>query len=155
MTTNVINKGWFNPISLSVFLILVIVSAVLYVSQIVNITGIHPSAPSFRVGGFCNPYCRPVGTGGSLAYGEIQRLERPRPLYDYPGYRQCVDLYRPACTGKCVQGRTNSDQRYGSGKCGCSRILDRLGRGKSCIGSTGISKSDRTYHTDRFKRYHR
>ena len=37
MTTNVINKGWFNPISLSVFLILVIVSAVLYVSQIVNI----------------------------------------------------------------------------------------------------------------------
>ena len=38
MTTNVINKGWFNPISLSVFLILVIVSAVLYVSQIVNIS---------------------------------------------------------------------------------------------------------------------
>ena len=28
MTTNVINKGWFNPISLSVLLILVIVSAV-------------------------------------------------------------------------------------------------------------------------------
>ena len=31
MTTNVINKGWFNPISLSVLLILVIVSAVLFV----------------------------------------------------------------------------------------------------------------------------
>lgn len=37
MTTNVINKGWFNPISLSVLLILVIVSAVLYVSKIINI----------------------------------------------------------------------------------------------------------------------
>ena len=37
MTTNVINKGWFNPISLFVLLILVIVSAVLYVSKIINI----------------------------------------------------------------------------------------------------------------------
>lgn len=37
MTTNVINKGWFNLISLFVLLILVIVSAVLYVSKIINI----------------------------------------------------------------------------------------------------------------------
>ena len=37
MTIILINKGCFIPISLSVFLILVIVSAVLYVSQIVNI----------------------------------------------------------------------------------------------------------------------
>lgn len=37
MTTNVINKGWFNPISLSVLLILISVSVVLYVLQIANI----------------------------------------------------------------------------------------------------------------------
>ena len=38
MTTNEMNKGWFNPVSLSVLLILIAVSAVLYVLQIVNIT---------------------------------------------------------------------------------------------------------------------
>ena len=37
MTTNVINKGWFNPISVSVLLILIAISAVLYVLQIANI----------------------------------------------------------------------------------------------------------------------
>lgn len=37
MTTNVINKGWFNPISLSVLLVLISVSVVLYILQIVNI----------------------------------------------------------------------------------------------------------------------
>jgi len=36
MTTNVMNKGWFNPISFSVLLILITVSIVLYVMQIVN-----------------------------------------------------------------------------------------------------------------------
>ena len=36
MTTNVMNKGWFNPISFSVLLVLVAVSIVLYVLQIVN-----------------------------------------------------------------------------------------------------------------------
>ena len=88
MTTNVINKGWFNPISLSVLLILVIVSAVLYVSKIINI-------PVFilLLLDFCNPHSRPMGTSGSPSYGEIQRFERSRPLYDYPGYRQCIDLY--------------------------------------------------------------
>ena len=37
MTTNVMTKGWFNPISVSVLLVLVIVSVVLYVLQIVNV----------------------------------------------------------------------------------------------------------------------
>lgn len=37
MTTNVINKGWFNPISLTVLLVLVFVSVVLYILQIANI----------------------------------------------------------------------------------------------------------------------
>lgn len=37
MTTNVISKGWFNPISVSVLLVLIFVSAVLYVLQIVNL----------------------------------------------------------------------------------------------------------------------
>ncbi len=37
MTTNVISKGWFNPISFSVLLILIIVSIVLYVMKIVNV----------------------------------------------------------------------------------------------------------------------
>ena len=37
MTTNAINKGWFNPISISVLLILIAVSVVLFVLQIVNI----------------------------------------------------------------------------------------------------------------------
>ena len=37
MTTNSINKGWLNPISVSVLLILFAVSAVLYYLQIVNI----------------------------------------------------------------------------------------------------------------------
>jgi len=36
MTTNVMNKGWFNPISLTVSLILIAVSVVLYTLQIVN-----------------------------------------------------------------------------------------------------------------------
>lgn len=56
-------------------------------------TDIHPLASSFRVGDFCNPHSRPMGTSGSPSYGEIQRFERSRPLYDYPGYRQCIDLY--------------------------------------------------------------
>ena len=37
MTTNVINKGWFNPISLTVLLILISVSIILSVLQIVNV----------------------------------------------------------------------------------------------------------------------
>jgi regulator of protease activity HflC (stomatin/prohibitin superfamily) len=37
MTTNVTPKGWFNPISFSVLLILIAVSAVLFILQIVNI----------------------------------------------------------------------------------------------------------------------
>ena len=37
MTTNALNKGWANPVSISVLLILIGVSAVLYVLQIVNI----------------------------------------------------------------------------------------------------------------------
>ena len=37
MTTNVINKGWFNPVSLSVLLIPIIVSAVLYALQTANV----------------------------------------------------------------------------------------------------------------------
>ncbi|MCL3850510.1 slipin family protein [Parabacteroides leei] len=36
MTTNVINKGWFNPISLSVLLVLIFLSVVLHVLHIVN-----------------------------------------------------------------------------------------------------------------------
>lgn len=36
MTTNVITKGWFNPISISVLLVLIFVSIVLHVLQIVN-----------------------------------------------------------------------------------------------------------------------
>ena len=36
MTTNVINKGWFNPISFSVLLVLIFVSVVLYAMEIVN-----------------------------------------------------------------------------------------------------------------------
>lgn len=37
MATNVINRGWFNPISLSVLLVLIFVSVVLYVLQIASI----------------------------------------------------------------------------------------------------------------------
>ena len=37
MATNSISKGWFNPISISVLLILIAVSAALYILQIVNI----------------------------------------------------------------------------------------------------------------------
>ena len=37
MTTNAINKGWLNPVSVFVLLILIAVSAVLYIWQIVNI----------------------------------------------------------------------------------------------------------------------
>lgn len=36
MTTNVINKGWFNPIFFSVLLVLIFVSVVLYAMEIVN-----------------------------------------------------------------------------------------------------------------------
>ncbi|MCD8269190.1 MAG: slipin family protein [Parabacteroides sp.] len=38
MTTNVINRGWFNPISFSVLLILVFVSVVLHVLGFVNVS---------------------------------------------------------------------------------------------------------------------
>ena len=87
MTTNVINKGWFNPISLSVLLILVIVSAVLYVSKIINIpvfilllllSGLVASA---------------IRIADQWERAVVLRIERSRPLYDYPGYRQCIDLY--------------------------------------------------------------
>lgn len=37
MTTNVINKGWFNPISISVLLVLISASVVLYILQIASI----------------------------------------------------------------------------------------------------------------------
>ena len=37
MTTNVINKGWFNPISLTILLVLISVSIILSVLQIVNV----------------------------------------------------------------------------------------------------------------------
>ena len=37
MTTNVINKGWFNPISLTVLLVLISVSIILSVLKIVNV----------------------------------------------------------------------------------------------------------------------
>ena len=89
MTTNVINKGWFNPISLSVLLILVIVSAVLYVSKIINI-------PVFilllLLSGLVASAIRIADQCGSPSYGEIQRFERSRPLYDYPGYRTVCRL---------------------------------------------------------------
>lgn len=95
MTTNVINKGWFNPISHIPFRI---ADTGYRISRFVCFedykhTDIHPLASSFRVGDFCNPHSRPMGTSGSPSYGEIQRFERSRPLYDYPGYRQCIDLY--------------------------------------------------------------
>lgn len=37
MTTNVINKGWFNPISLTVLVVLIFASIVLYVLNITNV----------------------------------------------------------------------------------------------------------------------
>jgi regulator of protease activity HflC (stomatin/prohibitin superfamily) len=37
MTTNVMNKGWYNPVSLSVLLILITVSVILYILHIANI----------------------------------------------------------------------------------------------------------------------
>ena len=37
MTTNAMNRGWFNPVSISVLLILIAVSVVLYMMQIVDI----------------------------------------------------------------------------------------------------------------------
>ena len=94
MTTNVINKGWFNPISLSVLLILVIVSAVLYVSKIINIpvfilllllSGLVASA--IRI---ADQWERAV----VLRMGKVQRFERSRPrLLIIPVIGQCVDLY--------------------------------------------------------------
>lgn len=67
MTTNVINKGWFNPISFSVLLVLIFVSVVLYAMEIVN-TQIFLLLDHFcRIVGFFNPYCRSVGAGGSVA----------------------------------------------------------------------------------------
>ena len=92
MTTNVINKGWFNPISLSVLLILVIVSAFCMFEDYKH-TGIHPLASSFRVGGFCNPHSRPMGTGGSLRMGKYNGLKGPGPFMIIPVIGQCVDLY--------------------------------------------------------------
>ncbi|MDR1096789.1 MAG: slipin family protein, partial [Tannerella sp.] len=37
MTTNAVNRGWLNPVSLSVLLILITVSVVLYILQITTI----------------------------------------------------------------------------------------------------------------------
>ena len=80
MTTNVINKGWFNPISLSVLLILVIVSAVLYVSKIINI-------PVFILLLLLSGL-----VASAIRIADQQRFERSRPLYDYPGYRTVCRL---------------------------------------------------------------
>ena len=40
MTTNVISKGWFNPISLFVFIVLVLVSLGLYLLAVVGVVGL-------------------------------------------------------------------------------------------------------------------
>lgn len=40
MTTNVISKGWFNPISLFVFIVLVLVSVGLYLLAVVGVVGL-------------------------------------------------------------------------------------------------------------------
>ena len=61
MTTNVINKGWFNPISLTVLLVLISVSIILSVLQILN--------PLFRIIGYFYPHCRPVGAGSGVTNG--------------------------------------------------------------------------------------
>lgn len=91
MTTNVINKGWFNPISLSVLLILVIVSAVLYVSKIINIpvfilllllSGLVASA--IRI---ADQWERAV------VLGKYNGLKGPGPFMIIPVIGQCVDLY--------------------------------------------------------------
>ena len=90
MTTNVINKGWFNPISLSVLLILVIVSAVLYVSKIINIpvllllSGLVASA--IRI---ADQWERAV----VLRMGKYNGLKGPGPFMIIPVIGQCVDLY--------------------------------------------------------------
>lgn len=34
--------------------------------------------------GFSDPHCRPMGTGGGVAYGKIQWLKRAWTLSDYP-----------------------------------------------------------------------
>lgn len=93
MTTNVINKGWFNLISLSVLLILVIVSAVLYVSKIINIpvfilllllSGLVASA--IRI---ADQWERAV----VLRMGKYNGLKGPGPFMIIPVIGQCVDLY--------------------------------------------------------------
>ena len=86
MTTNVINKGWFNPISLSV-------SAVLYVSKIINIpvfilllllSGLVASA--IRI---ADQWERAV----VLRMGKYNGLKGPGPFMIIPVIGQCVDLY--------------------------------------------------------------
>ena len=90
MTTNVINKGWFNPISLSVLLILV---TVLYVSKIINIpvfilllllSGLVASA--IRI---ADQWERAV----VLRMGKYNGLKGPGPFMIIPVIGQCVDLY--------------------------------------------------------------
>lgn len=100
MTTNVINKGWFNPISFSVLLVLIFVSVVLYAMEIVNtqvflllIIFAGLLASSIRI---ADQWERAV----VLRMGKFKGLRGPGP-FRYSCYRQCVCLYRPACAGEC------------------------------------------------------
>ena len=154
MTTNVINKGWFNPISLSVLLILVIVSAVLYVSKIINIpifilllllSGLVTSA--IRI---ADQWERAV----VLRMGKYNGLKGPGPFMIIPvidSVSTYIDQRVRVSAFKAEQTLTKDTVPVNVDAVVYWTVWD-VG---SCIGSTGVPKSDRTYHTDWSKRYHR
>ena len=154
MTTNVINKGWFNPISLSVFLILVIVSAVLYVSQIVNIpvfilllllSGLAASA--IRI---ADQWERAV----VLRMGKYSGLKGPGPFMIIPvidSVSTYIDQRVRVSAFKAEQTLTKDTVPVNVDAVVYWTVWDVE---KAALEVQEYQKAIE-YHTDRFKRYHR
>ena len=151
MTTSVINKGRFNPISLSVLLILLCVSVMLYVLHIINIpmlvllvifSGLLASAICIA-----DQWERAV----VLRMGKYKGLKGPGPFMIIP----IIDTVSAYIDQQFFQGGADAYQRCGTGQCGCGRVLDSLGCRKSSPGSAGIPESHRTHRPNRFKRHDR
>jgi hypothetical protein len=141
MTTNVMNKGWFNPLSISVLLILITVSAVFYILQIANIqilalsilfSGLFASA--IRI---ADQWERAV----VLRMGKYKSLKGPGSFMIIPIIDSVSTYIDQRVRVSAFKAEQTPYQRYGAGKCGCGRVLDGLGCGKSHFGGAGISKS--------------
>ena len=155
MTTNVLKKGWFNPISISVLLILIAISICLYLLQIVNVALFVLLliiavllASSIRI---ADQWERAV----VLRMGKFCGLKGPGPFMIVPILDSVSTYIDQRVRVSAFKAEQTLTKDTGPGQCGCRCLLDGLGRGEGGIGSSGISNSHRTHRTNRIARYHR